>query len=82
VHAYRTTLNLLAELAGDVDHVLPSHDRWPMLPADVIAARDAYEMVLAGRQPESRHAPEGGYSGYEQHEIGPFRFMMPLGFSE
>ncbi|RIK46157.1 MAG: hypothetical protein DCC58_04160 [Chloroflexi bacterium] len=79
--AYRDMLNLLVELARDVDAIYPSHDAWPMDPADVVVARDAYESVLAGRPADEQHPPQGGYAGYDIHAIGRFRFLMPAGYA-
>lgn len=79
--AYRATLHLLVELSKYADAIYPSHGPWPMRPADLVAARDAYELVCAGREPDARREAMGDYPGAEVHEIGRFRFLLPVGYS-
>jgi glyoxylase-like metal-dependent hydrolase (beta-lactamase superfamily II) len=50
--AYRHTLDILADLAGRSDAVYPSHYDVPMTPEDVVATRDAFAEILAGREPD------------------------------
>jgi len=79
--AYRTTLELVAGLSSEVDEIYPSHDAWPMRPADLIAAHDAYEQVWAGRKPEeTREFDVGGtQTVLDVHAFDRFRFLMAPG---
>ena len=75
--AFRESLRLAAEIAKDVDTIYPAHDSVPLVPDDVSAIRDAYEMVWAGRAPD-RHGTLYGYRA-AIHEFGRFSFNMPPG---
>lgn len=55
--AYRRTLDVLVELANRSGAVYPSHYEVPMIPADVVATRDALAEIIAGREPD-RARPE------------------------
>ena len=75
--AFRESLRLAAEVVEreDVDVIYPAHDSVPLVPADVIAIRDAYETVWAGRAPDRY----GALYGYRAaiHEFECFSFNMP-----
>jgi glyoxylase-like metal-dependent hydrolase (beta-lactamase superfamily II) len=73
--AFRESLRLAAEIAGEVDTIYPAHDSVPLAPGDVLAIRDAYETVWAGRAPD-RHDTLYGYRA-AVHEFGRFSFNMP-----
>jgi glyoxylase-like metal-dependent hydrolase (beta-lactamase superfamily II) len=75
--AFRESLCLAAEIAGDVDTIYPAHDSVPLAPDDVRAIRDAYESVWAGRAPD-RHDTLYGYRA-AVHDFGRFSFNMPPG---
>lgn len=71
---YRETLRRLADLAGAVDVVYPSHNRVPLTPNDVIAMHEAYEEIFAGRAPDDRR------DDCDVHQFDGFSFWMPSGF--
>ena len=73
--AFRKSLWLAAEIAVTVDSIYPAHDSVPLVPEDVLAIRDAYETVWAGRAPD-RHEMSYGYRA-AIHDFGRFSFNMP-----
>ena len=75
--AFRESLRLAAEVVEDVDAIYPAHDAAPLAPADVLAIRDAYETVWAGRAPD-RYGTLYGYRA-AIHEFERFSFNMPPG---
>ncbi len=79
--AYRATLNLLADLAPHVDAVYPSHGGWPMSPADLLAARDGYEEVWAGRPPDATELVDvaGTPTLLDVHDVGDYRYLLAPG---
>jgi glyoxylase-like metal-dependent hydrolase (beta-lactamase superfamily II) len=75
--AFRESLRVAAEVVEreEVDVIYPAHDSVPLAPADVIAIRDAYETVWAGRAPD-RYGTLYGYRA-AIHEFERFSFNMP-----
>lgn len=75
--AFRDSLRLAAELAGDVDAVYPAHDASPITPHDVREICDAFETVWAGRAPDRRDV----IYGYDtaSYDFGRFSFHLPPG---
>jgi glyoxylase-like metal-dependent hydrolase (beta-lactamase superfamily II) len=72
--AYRDSLRLLAELAGEVDTVYPSHNAVPLTPDDVRRMHAAYEEIWAGREPAERREL------CDVHAFDGFQFWLPPGF--
>lgn len=75
--AFRESLRLAAELAGEVDTIYPAHEAVPLVPDDVRAIRDAYETVWAGRAPERYGSLFGHRAAI--HDFGRFSFLLPPG---
>ena len=73
--AYRESLRLLADLAGKVDVVYPSHNRVPLAPDDVVQMHEAYESIFAGRNPDERQEECDIYS------FSDFQFWLPPRFT-
>ena len=74
--AFRESLRLAAEIAAEVDVIYPAHDSVPLVPEDVNAIHDAFEMVWAERAADG-HGTLYGYSTAD-HEFGRFSFHLPL----
>lgn len=75
--AFRESLRLAAELAGDGDDVFPAHGPTPITPDDVRAVRDAFAEVAAGRSPDRNEFLYGHDA--VMHDFGRFSFYLPLG---
>jgi glyoxylase-like metal-dependent hydrolase (beta-lactamase superfamily II) len=75
--AFRESLHRAAEVVADVDTIYPAHDSVPLVPDDVRAIRNAYELVWAGKMPD-RHDSLYGYR-CAIHEFERFSFCMPPG---
>jgi hypothetical protein len=75
--AFRDALARVAALGDAVDTVYPAHGPTPLTFADLLAIRDAYEKVWAGREPER----EGELFGYSLaiHDFDRFAFLLPRG---
>jgi glyoxylase-like metal-dependent hydrolase (beta-lactamase superfamily II) len=58
-HAFLSSVRHLAELAGEVDAIVPGHGNL-LAPADVRDVRDAFEEVYAGRAPDDREELDMG----------------------
>ena len=74
---FRESLRLAVEIVEDVDTIYPAHDSVPLVPDDVRAIRDAYELVWGGRPPD-RHDTLYGYRS-AIHDFERFSFCMPPG---
>lgn len=72
---FRGSLQTLADLAGEVDAIYPAHGPAPLGGADVLAIRDAFEMVWHGKGPDWH----GSYEGHRVaiHDFGRFAFLTP-----
>jgi glyoxylase-like metal-dependent hydrolase (beta-lactamase superfamily II) len=72
--AFRESLRLAAELTNDIETIFPAHGPSPLTPADVLAIRDAYELVWSGRAPDRA----GELFGFDvvTHDFGRFSFLL------
>lgn len=72
---FRGSLQTLADLAGDVDAVYPAHGPAPLGGEDVLAMRDAFELVWHGKRPDWH----GSYEGHRVaiHDFERFAFLTP-----
>ena len=75
--AFRASLRQVADLAAEVEVVYPAHGPTPLAPAVVLAIRDAYEELWAGRQPDRA----GSLFGFDLsiYDFGQFAFLLPAG---
>jgi glyoxylase-like metal-dependent hydrolase (beta-lactamase superfamily II) len=73
--AFRESLRLVAGLAGEVETVYPAHNETPIVAEEMVAIRDAYETVWAGRAPDHF----GSAYGYRVaiHDFGRYSFLLP-----
>jgi glyoxylase-like metal-dependent hydrolase (beta-lactamase superfamily II) len=76
--AFRESLRRVSALSSDVDIVYPAHGPSPISPEDMLAIRDAYEQVWAGRPAES----DDSLFGFPLtiHDFDRFAFLMPAGW--
>lgn len=73
---YRTTMQMLADLAPSLNYVHPSHNADQMPPEMLIAMRDALESIAAGR-PADRTIDRG-----VQHVFDGFSVLVPADLSK
>lgn len=75
--AFRQSLARVAALGDTVDTVYPAHGPTPLTFADLLAIRDAFEEVWAGREPDR----DGELFGFDLaiHNFGRFSFLLPRG---
>ena len=75
--AFRRSLHALGTIAADVDAIYPAHGSAPLTADDVLAIRDAFELVWSGKKSDW----QGTYSGYRVaiHDFGRFAFLVPPG---
>jgi glyoxylase-like metal-dependent hydrolase (beta-lactamase superfamily II) len=73
--AFRESLRRVSAVLSEVDTIYPAHGPSPISPEDVLAVRDAYEQVWAGRSPDR----DGSLFGFPLtiHDFGRFSFLMP-----
>lgn len=71
--AYRNTVKQLAALSSEAGLVYPSHYDVPMQPSDLLELEQAYEEVMAGREPDEQ-TPE-----HLSYRIGRFEFLIAPG---
>lgn len=79
--AFRSTIGLLAELAesGRVSAIYPAHGSIPLAPDDLIAMRDAFDEVWAGRERDRHVRWDIGFPErvpVDVHEFGRFSFLL------
>lgn len=72
--AYRRTLRRLAELAGSLTAVYPSHDSYPLPPRFLRDVHAGYEEVWVGREPD---AVAGGVV---RHQFAGFAVLLAEGW--
>ncbi len=72
---YRRSMARLAELAPALRLVLPSHNADSMSPALLVAMRDAFVAVDAGRTPDE--VGDGALGRYERHRFDGFSLLAP-----
>jgi glyoxylase-like metal-dependent hydrolase (beta-lactamase superfamily II) len=72
--AFRDSLRLAAELAEEIETIYPAHGPSPLVPADVLAIRDAYELVWSGRAPDRSSELFG--LDIVKHDFGRFSFLL------
>lgn len=72
---FRDSLRAAAAILGDVDAIYPAHGTAPMTGDDLIAIRDAFEMVWGGAEPDWQGSYEGRRIAI--HDFGRFAFLVP-----
>jgi glyoxylase-like metal-dependent hydrolase (beta-lactamase superfamily II) len=79
---FRATMRLLADMAGDITAIYPSHGKAPQPPGLLPEIRDAFEEVWAGRAPDRRLRWDIGFPErvpVDVHDFGTFRFLLGEG---
>lgn len=71
---YRETLSRLETIAAEMRALFPSHDRTPIDPLLVGEMRAAFDLILAGRQPDEIEVERA------THRFGEFGVIVPVDF--
>ncbi|MEZ4524169.1 MAG: MBL fold metallo-hydrolase [Thermomicrobiales bacterium] len=74
--AFKSSLEILVELAGRASAIYPSHYEVPMTPNDVLLTERAFEVILAGKEPDTVNET------MEIYEFDRFSFLIEPGALE
>jgi glyoxylase-like metal-dependent hydrolase (beta-lactamase superfamily II) len=80
---YRRSLRRLADLAPQVQTLLPSHDETPIPPALLVAMADAFDRIHDGNAADAligRDDDAGHDRIYDLYDFGPFQVRMRAGW--
>jgi glyoxylase-like metal-dependent hydrolase (beta-lactamase superfamily II) len=75
--SFRRSLHTLAAIAPDVRAIYPAHGPVPLTGDDMLAIRDAFDLVWNGKAPDWH----GSYEGHPVaiYDFGRFAFLVPPG---
>ncbi len=80
---YRRSLRRLADLAPQVQTLLPSHDETPIPPALLVAMADAFDRIHDGNAADAlvgRNDDGGHERAYDLYDFGGFQVRMRAGW--